>query len=342
MAIFDTAVDWSWPRRCSLVLFCVLYLSTAYAGCPGYSDDELLTENEGDDRLVRSASSPRWLEAVGKFVFVKTPQWQLDKGEEKTYENCSVSLVSDTVGGDGQIVVGAGHCVVQWVSAGLSKSSRYVEALKATESGRYWDSETLFDWEFDTENTVLIFTSHTGKVVKRRLAEIFFAETDKGDYFIGRLDRSIPYREIKPLLNAPADYDDLLNRDEFPGAFATMAGFSRDSGRGRHGKKMTYDQCMLAGGQSGLKMGHCFTYGGASGGATAVTVDLRRSSDENAAFWLEYFEETLNGSFERKSYTFWVGNIVGSRCSQAKMNRTFFTESTYHTRLLDAILRDHR
>ena len=68
-------------------------------------------ENNGDDRLVRSASSPAWLEAVGKFVFVKTPQWQLDKGDPEEYENCSVSLVSDTVGGDGQIIVGAGHCV---------------------------------------------------------------------------------------------------------------------------------------------------------------------------------------------------------------------------------------
>ena len=312
------------------------------AGCPDYSDEELLKENKGDDRLVRSASSPEWLEAVGKFVFVKTPQWQLEKGEPAKYENCSVSLVSDTVGGDGQIVVGAGHCIVQWVSGTASKSSPYIGELRNTKSGKHWKRDTVYDWEYKQENTVMIFTSNTGEVVKRRLAEIFFAETDKGDYFIGKLDNPISYSKIKPLLNAPADYSDLLDKEEFPGAFATMAGFSRDSGRGQNGKVMTYDNCKLAGGQNGLKMGHCYTYGGASGGATTVTLDLSKTTDENADFWIEYLEETLNGKFKKKEYTFWVGSIVGSRCSQAKTNRTFFTESTYHTRLLDAVLRDHR
>lgn len=314
----------------------------AFAGCAGYTAAELLMENDGDDRIVRSASSPDWLEAVGKFVFVKTPQWQLDRGDVEEYEACSVSLVSDTVGGDGQIIVGAGHCIVQWVSGDSLKPSPYIDDLRATESGKYWQHDTVYDWEFTRENTVLSFTSGSGQVIKRRLAEIFFAETDNADYFIGKLDTPIPYEQIKPLLNAPADYSDLLDPDEFPGAFGTMAGFSQDTGRGQSGKVMTYDNCPLAGGQAGLKMGHCYTYGGASGGATAVTVDLRKTSDDNAEFWIEYFEETLNGRFERTEYTFWVGNIVGSRCTQAKTNRTFFTESTYHTRLLDAILKDHR
>jgi len=325
-----------------LVILSFFVVPVIYAGCPGYSDEELLDENEGDDRLVRSASSPAWLEAVGKFVYVNTPQWQLDKGEPKDYKNCSVSLISDTVGGNGQIVVGAGHCIVQWVSGTSNKPSPYINALRRTTSGEHWERDTVYDWEFQQENTVIIFTSHTGEVVKRRLAEIFFAETHKGDYFIGRLDQPIPYSKIKPLLNAPADYSDLLNQEELPGAFATMAGFSRDSGRGQHGKVMTYDECKLAGGSQGLKMGHCYTYGGASGGATAVTVDFSKVSDENAEFWIEYLEETLNGKFERKAYTFWVGSIIGSRCTQAKTNRTFFTESTYHTNLLDAILKDHR
>ncbi|MDB4450968.1 hypothetical protein N9121_01300 [Pseudomonadales bacterium] len=320
----------------------ILTAQAAYAACSGYTDEELLKENAGDDRLVRSASSPKWLEAVGKFVYVKTPEWQLKKGDPKEYKHCSVSLVSDTVGGDGQIVVGAGHCIVQWISGSSMKQSPYVNELRQTISGKHWERDTVHDWVFNKENTVFIFTSHSGKVIKRRLADIFFAETDKGDYFIGKLDSPIPYSQIKPLLNAPADYSDLLDKKEFPGAFATMAGFSRDSGRGQHGKVMTYDNCKLAGGQNGKKMGHCFTYGGASGGATTVTIDLSKADDENADFWLEYIEETLNGKFERKAYTFWVGNIWGSRCNQAKTNRTFFTESTYHTRLLDAILHDHR
>ncbi|WP_299349597.1 hypothetical protein [uncultured Shimia sp.] len=329
-------------KKTLVTILSLLVVGAAHAGCPGYTDEELLMENYGDDRHVRSASSPQWLEAVGKFVHVKNPQWQLDQGDEKEFEICSVSLVSDTVGGDGQIIVGAGHCVVQWVSGFNRKESSYIDALRATTSGKHWESDTVYDWDFREENTAVIFTSQTGEVVKRRLEEIFFAETDRGDYFIGKLDDPISYRQIKPLLNAPADYSDLLDQDEFPGAFATMAGFSRDSGRGQNGKVMTYDVCNLAGGQNGLKMGHCYTYGGASGGATAVTVDLRNANRENAEFWVEYFEETLNGRFEQKEYTFWVGNIVGSRCSQAKENRTFFTESTHHTRLLDAILLDHR
>ena len=92
-------------------------------------------------------------------------------------------------------------------------------------------------WEFNAgKHGSYLSPRNSGEVIKRRLAEIFFAETDKGDYFIGRLDSSIPHSKIKPLLNAPADYSDLLDQDEFPGAFATMAGFSRDSGRGQDGK----------------------------------------------------------------------------------------------------------
>ena len=89
-------------------------------------------------------------------------------------------------------------------------------------------------------------------------------------------------------------------------------------------------------------MGHCFTYGGASGGATTVTVDLKNPRRRMPSSGSSTSRKPSTVSFERKEYTFWVGNIVGSRCSQAKTNRTFFTESTYHTRLLDAILLDHR
>lgn len=325
-----------------IIILPLIAMQAAYAGCKGFSDEELLTENPGDDRHVRTASSPAWLEAVGKFTHVKTPQWRLEQGDDKEYKTCSVSLLSDSIGADGEIIVGAGHCIVQWIGASNNKASPYINELRATQSGKHWEGNTVYNWDFDPENTVVIFESQAGERVKRRLAEIFFAETVKGDYFIGRLNQPIPYRQIKPLLNAPADYGDLLDKDEFPSAFATMAGYSRDSGRGQNGKVMTYDHCMLAGGQAGLKMGHCYTYGGASGGAVAVTVDLSKASDENAEFWIEYFEETLNGNFKRQPYTFWVGSIVGSRCSQAKTNRTFFTESTRYTRLLDAILRDHR
>ncbi len=324
--------------RAILLLVVSLFFMPLVLACEGYTAEELLQENKGDDRLVRNANSPEWLEAVGQFTFVKTPMWQLKKGEAKEYESCSVSLISDTIGADGQIIVGAGHCIVQWVAL-YRKDSPYISELRATQSGEHWGHDQVHAWEFNPADTVIMFTSQKGEVVKRRLAEIFFAETHKGDYFIGRLDRPIPYHKIKPLLNAPADYSDLLDQEEFPGAFGTMAGYSRDSGGGKNGQVMTYDNCILAGGMSGQKMGHCYTYGGASGGATTVTVDVAKSTDPE--FWIEYFGEALNGKFERKAYTFWVGSIVGSRCTQAKTNRTIFTESTYYTRLLDAILRDY-
>jgi len=324
-----------------ITLFSLFTIHSVNADCESYTEQELLMENQGDDRLVRTSSSPDWLQAVGKFVFVKTPQWQLEQGKPETYQQCSVSLISDTIGGDGQIIVGAGHCISQWVS-GESKPSPYIDELRQTKSGQHREHNTVHDWDFEQENTVITFTSNTGLVVKRRLAEIFYAETHQGDYFIGRLDSPIPYSQIQPLLNAPADYSDLLSQEDFPSAFATMAGFSHDSGKGQNGQVMTYDNCELMGGANGRKMGHCYTYSGASGGATTVTVDLSKSSDDNAEFWLEYFSETLNGQFERKAYTFWVGNLFGARCTQAKVNRTFFTESTYYTSLLDAILSDYR
>ncbi len=324
---------------CFVLALAALAARSAIAGCQGNVGEEFLQENDGDDRLVRTESSPEWLEAVGRMVSV-TNASQADQGEEKKHELCSVSLLSDTIGKDGQIVVGAGHCVDQW-AAGEFRPSPYVDDYKNTHAGEHYDRDDMYFSNVEPHHTSITFTSSGGQKVERQLAQIFSAHMAHQDYFIGRLDRPIPYSQIKPLLNSPADYSDMLDQDEFPGAFATMAGFSADSGRGENGNKMTYDVCMLAGGQQGYKMGHCYTYGGASGGATAVTVDLSKSDPETAEFWIEYIEDTLNGTFERKEYTFWVGNIVGSRCSQAKMNRTFFTESTVHTRLLDAILRDH-
>jgi len=302
----------------TLVLLFTLLSTQAFAGadCEGVCGKEIATElnspllqalsnitnfsSEGypemqanDPRLVRGASSPKWLEAVGRLVSTKSATKK---------EQCSLTLVSDHPSKDGIIAVTAGHCVDHWNEG----------------SGNY-----------KVGKNEVTFKSNNGKTIRRSISKVFKAEMAHADYAIVKLDSPIKKSDIEPLINAPYDYADMMDEDTFGESFkpyATMAGYSADTGKGKKGKVLTYhEKCQLNGGQSGLKKGYCYSYQGASGGPVAVTVDLADMADE---------------TWQEGKRTYFVGSIVGARAGDDN-SKTMFTPTTYHTQTLDKVLADH-
>lgn len=243
----------------------------------------------GDTRKVRSKNSPKWLEAVGKLTSI------VSIGKE---ESCSIALITDRLEKDGIIAVTASHCVDHWYNG--------QESYKAG------------------ENQVR-FTSNSGKVINTSISEVLRAEMNPGDYAVVKLESKISNSDIKPLINAPYDYGDMMDDEYFEGSYATMAGYSADTGLGQKGEVLTYDECVsLNGGASGLKKANCHSYPGASGGAVVVTVDLKDMPE-----W-DYQQD-------RGEQPYFVGSIKGGRNGDDN-SKALFTETTHYSRLLDKIL----
>ena len=246
----------------------------------------------GDTRKVRSENSPKWLEAVGKLTST------ISKGKE---ESCSIVLIADHPEKNGIIAVTAGHCVDHWYNG--------QESYKAG------------------ENQVR-FTSNSGKVINTSISEVLRAEMNPGDYAVVKLESKISNSDIKPLLNAPFKYGVMLDDEEFEGGYATMAGYSADSGLGQKGAVLTYDErCQLNGGASGLKKGICYSYRGASGGAVVVTVDLED---------MPIAEALMDIGIQ----SYFVGTISGRRNADNN-SKTMFTENSHYSHFLFAVLKEH-
>lgn len=249
-----------------------------------------------DPRKVRSKQSPKWLEAIG---LMKTP-----------IGKCSINLVVDDIKKDGIIAVTAAHCVKQWRKG----KNRY-------EIGPH----------------SVIFTANSGSQFTRSITSVLHVEHVPGgaDFTIVKLDHSISKNKLKPLLNSPFDYADLLTEEIFRVSFepfATMAGYSADKTLGKKGQVLTYhERCQLNGGSSGIKKGLCYSYEGASGGAVVVTVDLTALYEGE--------EDSTNPQFLRPQ-AYFVGTIVGRR-SGDNYGKTMFTPTTHYTQIFDKILAAH-
>ncbi len=248
----------------------------------------------GDTRKVRGSSSPKWLAAVGRLVSTTS---------STTQEQCSLSIVSDSPEKDGVIAITAAHCVDHWYQG---------------------------DGNFEVGKNEVTFTTNNKKTIRRSISKVLKAETVGSDYAIVKLNAPISRKDIKPLLNAPYDYADLLDEEVSQTGFkpfATMAGFSADKGLGKKGKVMTYDEkCRLNGGASGKKKGYCYSYGGASGGPVVVTAKISE----------DYADEDYHTEVQH----YFVGSIVGGRNGDDN-SKTLFTDSTHYTRTLDKILAAH-
>ena len=265
-----------------------------------------------DTRLVRTSDSPAWLAAVGR---------QITNLGNKKFRGCSLSIIADQIGKDGIVVAGAGHCITQWHQG----------------SGKYEIGEHS-----------VTFVSNSGERIVRRIKKILASEMNPGDYFIGILDKAIPYTDIRPLLNAPYDYTDML---QFPfRTEAYMAGYSADKDLGQKGNALTYDNCArLNGGASGMKKAYCHSYKGASGGPVVITLDFSKVGNKWNPYvndkdeWegieddlFEWFQEDIP-AIKKTEYAFFVGTIVGGRPGDDN-SRTLFTETTHYSKTLTKIL----
>lgn len=302
---------------------------------------------DGDTRQLQSSSSPVWLGAVGR-TFTEKRNYS-DQKKVRKAEQCSLALVVDQPNKDGIIVVGAGHCIDHWVS-GSNKTSPYIKELKAAKNTS-WTADQVHAWNIEPHT--ITFRTNTGQTVKRTLVDIFHAETHRGDYFVGKLDRYVPRSIITPLLNSPYDYTDMM---DFPfKTTAYAAGYSADTGIGQRGKVLTYDACeRLNGGASGMKKAYCHSYPGASGGPFVIEIDFaltgsihnpdcyscKEYEEFDGDTFDDFFAEEFEPHLQRKQHGFFIGTIVGGRQGDDN-SRTLFTETTHYSRLLDAILRDH-
>lgn len=270
-------------------LVLLLSLITTYS----FADKGFPETLANDPRIVRHSSSPQWLAAVGRLV---------TKISATKNEQCTLSIIADSPEKDGIIAVTAGHCVDHWVNHG--------------EDG----------WIYKVKQNKVVFTTNSGKTIERSIAAVLKAELNPGDFAIVKLNAPIKRTEIHPLMNAPYDYSDLMDKEMFHKPFATMAGYSADKNKGKKGRVLTYHKaCQLNGGASGLKKGYCYSYEGASGGPVVVTVALGDMADE---LWQE------------KTRSYFIGSIVGSR-SGDDYSKTMFTDTTHYTRTLDKILAAH-
>ena len=255
------------------------------------------TTLSNDPRKIFAKSSPKWLEAVGK---ISVPHRTKN---EKT--DCSVSLLTDHLDKDSIIAVTAGHCMKNWNFPGQDPKAP----------------------------AVITFTKKDGTKVTRSVEKILSMSPSEGDYAILKLNKTVPNSLVKPLLIADGPYRGAdgfgyLEFDEFTGgpghkkAFGTLAGYSSDSSPqfGNKGQNLTYhEDCHLNGGEASIKSTKCWSYKGASGGATVVTVDQgdyndnigvehlyvgavmgQRKGDNKRAFItpLEFFREPLESAFK--------------------------------------------
>jgi len=225
-----------------LIHLFLITCSLAFFSLQSFAEQSGFPETLQDDtRKVRTATSPKWLAAVGRFVSNTSASKQ---------EQCTLSIVVDTPGKDGIIAVTAGHCVDHWYQG---------------------------DGQYKVGDNQVTFTTNSGKKINRSVTHVLAAEMNPGDYAIVKLNAAIRNSEIKPLFNAPYHYSDLLDEEFFETMkpYASMAGYSADKTLGKKGAVLTYDEhCRLNGGARGMKKGYCYSYPGASGGPVVVTVAI--------------------------------------------------------------------
>jgi len=274
-----------------LLLTCSLASFSQYT----YAEESGFPETQsGDLRKIRTANSPEWLAAIGRFVSTLSATKK---------EQCSLSIVADHPDKNGIIAVTAGHCVDHWYEG----------------SGRY-----------RVGKNEVVFKSNSGKLIQRKITAVLKSEMHPGDYAIVKLNAAIKNIDIKPLLNAPYDYSDLLYGEYWQQDFkpyATMAGYSADKQLGQKGKVLTYhEKCRVNGGANGLKKAICYSYRGASGGPLVVTVAIG--------------DEMSDEPWQVGVQSYFVGSIVGAR-GEDDHSMTMFTETTHYARTLDSILASH-
>lgn len=238
---------------------------------------------DGDDRKIRTWSSPAWLAAVGKLKVN-------DKLNLKTM-NCSIFLISANKTDDSLLAKTAAHCV-----SGFRNGRDFLPTLHT-----------------------VTFTTNDGRTIERLIADVEWFDYGPGDNAIVVLNRKISNSDIQPLVHAHEQARGAYGLLVDPAyklafePFATCAGYSTDVPFGDMGNHLTYDETntYLNGGTEAQKDSKCISYGGASGGPMVVTID--RGVDEWEERPLMGTEHLVVGIIKggrhgNNERTFWVPN----------------------------------
>jgi hypothetical protein len=240
---------------------------------------------KNDPRKVRGADSPEWLNAVAKLQV---------KNSDGTYEQCSLTLVSDDKNKDSLIALTAGHCVMQW-----------------------WESGGGDNRVYDIREHIVVFYTRSGKRIVRKIDNVLAMNIAPADYAIVKLNAALPNSDVQPLVHTDEVYANIRDDDDYKAEFkpfGTAAGWSGDTSKkhGNNGKNLTYDEnCWFNGGATYRNDSGCHSYGGASGGAMVATVDRSHSEwTEDQTLGTEHLLQGIirggeEGRFERTYFTPW-------------------------------------
>lgn len=209
-----------------------------------------------DKRKVKTASSPSYLDAVGRLT-IKTKKGHVS--------HCSASLVSGTPGASSNKLGSAAHCI-----------NEYANIKEKIDKPKKKDI-AIITWA----------TTVRGQTITKNVKILDF--DFKTDLMLLEIDSIIPFSKIKPLLlETEMEFSPKeLILTQYPTQIIS-AGFNADSYRGEGGKVLTYDDSIdvkrvevedLTRGDSIVPK--TVTYSGASGGALIAKMDLTEEDVSN-------------------------------------------------------------
>lgn len=217
---------------------------------------------ESDNRKEKNSSSPDYLDAVGKIVMVMNGGYKAQ---------CSGSLISTKHSESSRVIASAAHCFGNTKTKQKYNltSINWVVKLKSGET--ITETLTLKDYNYDEDIAILT------------------------------LDSKIPFSKIKPLLIETEIQETAKNLVSY-GDKVIVAGYSSNPGKGNLGEKLTYDDSISYkklsryndSNNSYNPILRTVTYGGASGGALIVDIDLSEDEVENP-FKQKYLAGVLIG-----------------------------------------------
>ncbi len=197
-----------------------------------------------DHRQQRQHDSAAWLYSIGQLQ-VPTRKWT--EGEfQHSWETCSASLTGPSHKRGRYLILTAWHCLEYYTD--LSRPIRFV------------------------------LQTSSGESAHRHARVVADGGGMRSDWAVLSLDQPI----ATPTISIPIITPKGKALIEAPQSRVTLAGFSRDSGLGENGKKLTFQSnCRVTGGFEPDVALNCRAHKGASGGAAIV---VQTSGDVETAY----------------------------------------------------------
>jgi len=196
----------------------------------------------GDTRVLVTKDSPSWTHSIGKLI-IPTKLEFLSKTKYKTnHKKCSATLINLENNKNSRFIITASHC--------LSKFNPKAGQIK---------------FIIKNKQEKMIY-----RIAKIELNSNFNIKKMKTttDIALLSLNRSIVYKDVKPLLFKEHSFSTLQNK--YRNSFGSLGGFSSDIAE--FGAKLTYDpKCKLTEYSRTYSSSTCKGFKGSSGGPIVLT-----------------------------------------------------------------------